>query len=171
MHTLGNYGGGGDVLPCRVGLGSELHMWRWGSASPIGQGRVLCINSPSMFLIGAMSVYPCQFCSVSSVLQNQSHESPPSGAFLELWRQEKKKAHCCCSFSDGKQAICSCFTRQTDITVARDVAPSWAGVDVLASKDTAHQAWLKKELKEVMARAHSQLWKPRNCEVEWLGLT
>ena len=109
MRALGNHGGGGDVLPCRLGLGSELHMWRWGSASSIGQGRVLYINPPSMFLIGAMCVYPCQFCPVSSVLQNQSHESPPSGAFLELWQQEKKKAHCCCSFSDGKQAMLLMF--------------------------------------------------------------
>ena len=118
---------------------------------------MLYINPPSMFLIGAMCVYPCQFCPVSSVLQNQSHESPPSGAFLELWRQEKKKLIAVAPSQMGNKPCCSCFTRQTDITVARDVPPSWAGVDVLASKDTTHQAWLKKELKEVMARAHSQL--------------
>lgn len=112
-------------------------MRRQGSASSIGQGRVLYINPLSVSLTGAMCVYPCEFCSMSSVLQNQSHELPPSQM--------------------GNKPCCSCFTRQTDITVARDVPPSWAGVDVPVSKDTARQAWLKKELKEVMARALSQL--------------
>lgn len=85
---------------------SSNHMQRRGSASSIGQGRMHYINPFSMFLIGAYSVsYPRQFCSMSSVLQNQSHESPPSGAFLESWPQEKKKAYRCCSFSDGNQAM------------------------------------------------------------------
>lgn len=120
-------------------------------------GCITLIPSPCFLLMPIVclthvSSVPCHLSSRVRVM-NHLH----LGHFWNRGHKKRREPIAVAPSQMGTKPCCSGFTRQTDITVARDVPPSWAGVDVPVSKDTAYQACLKKELKKVMARAHSQL--------------
>lgn len=144
-----SHAGWGWAQSCTCGGEEVLHLL-------VRAGCFILIPPPCFLLVPCVSTHvssvPCHLSSRIRVM-NRLH----LGHFWNCGDRKKKKLIAVAPSQMGNKPCCSCFTRQTDITVARDVPPSWAGVDVLASKDTTHQAWLKKELKEVMARAHSQL--------------
>lgn len=142
---------------------SSNHMQRRGQRDEevlhlsVRAGCITLIPSPCFLLVPIVclthvSSVPCHLSSRIRVM-NHLH----LGHFWNHGHKKRREPIAVAPSQMGTKPCCSGFTRQTDITVARDVPPSWAGVDVPVSKDTAHQACLKKELKKVMARAHSQL--------------